>query len=216
MLWLGWFPQRIPYQMFTGYSLNQLVFGKNPNFPSAFIAAESDERIRRALQQNTRNFTSSLFQNGDSVYYKRDGVPAWKGPGVVIGSEGQTVLVKHGSVYIRVHPSRLVREYSEFETDADGKVPMVSTGKKTDLPPDFEDLNQREAFLDDEQIINETEEKVVEPCATHDQEITNQSDIQRGNTDAETGVEAAQEITCMQSGNTLPKIHQHVSARMDL
>ena len=226
-----------------GYSPNQLVFGKNPNFPSvlhdklpavsgelkseilldnlnalhsarkAFIAAESDERIRRALRQKTRNFTSSVFQNGDSVYYKRDGVPAWKGPGVVIGSKGQTVLVKHGSVYVRVHPSRLVREYSEFETDADVKVPMVSTGKKTDLP-DFEDLNQREAFLDDKQIINETEEKVVEPCVMHNQEITNQSDIQRGNTDAETGAQAAQEITCMQSGNTLPKIRQHVSARM--
>ena len=85
-----------------GFSPNQLVFGKNPNFPSnlinklpaletpcqsevvhqklsaihsarkAYIEAESSEKISRALKHQTRSSTPHIFQNGDSVYYKRD------------------------------------------------------------------------------------------------------------------------------------------------
>ena len=127
-----------------GYSPNQLVFGRNPSFPSlldsklpaldqscssvilqqhlsamhearnAFIYAESNEKLSRALRAKTRTSTSLEYENGQSVYYKRDNMPAWKGPGTVIGKEGKTVLVKHGSVYVRVHPSRLLHENSEF------------------------------------------------------------------------------------------------------
>ena len=82
----------------------------------AFISAESSERIRRALKAQTRTSTSLIFQNGQSVYYKREGLPAWKGPGTVIGKEGQTIIVKHGSIYVRVHPSRLIHENSEFSS----------------------------------------------------------------------------------------------------
>ena len=34
---------------------------------------------------------------GDSVFYKRNNSNEWKGPGTVIGQDGQQVLVKHGS-----------------------------------------------------------------------------------------------------------------------
>ena len=83
-----------------GYSPNQLVFGKNPSFPStltnclpalesssstlilqhlkalhearkAFIEAESKEKLRRALKLKTRVTTAVAYNLGDSVYYKR-------------------------------------------------------------------------------------------------------------------------------------------------
>ena len=133
-----------------GFSPNQLVYGRNPNFPSvlidklpaldevsnnngdiaskmllenlnalhsarrAFISAESSEKIKRALVRKTRTATSLVYENGESVYYKRDGEPAWKGPGTVIGKDGSVVVVKHGSSTVRVHPSRLMHENSEF------------------------------------------------------------------------------------------------------
>ena len=34
----------------------------------------------------------------------------WKGPGKVLGQDGQQVLVKYGSHYVRVHPCRLALE----------------------------------------------------------------------------------------------------------
>ena len=81
-----------------GYSINQLVFGYNPNFPSvvtkklpamesktsseiilehlialhcarkAFVESETSERLNRAIERQTRSSTSLVFQNGDSVY----------------------------------------------------------------------------------------------------------------------------------------------------
>ena len=86
----------------NGYSPNQLVFGRNPNFPcvltdklpalnshcsskvlrdnlnalhaarEAFVKNEASEKLRIALRKKTRNCTSKNFVNGDSVYYKKN------------------------------------------------------------------------------------------------------------------------------------------------
>ncbi|XP_066911985.1 uncharacterized protein [Clytia hemisphaerica] len=128
-----------------GFSPNQLVFGRNPNFPSvltdklpalegkttsevvrdnlnamhsarkAFVASEASEKIRRALRHNVGSSVDVKYVTQDSVYYKRKNDPKWKGPGTVIGQDGQQVLVKHGSVYVRVHPCRLMLEKSEVQ-----------------------------------------------------------------------------------------------------
>ena len=119
-----------------GFSPNQLVFGSNPNFPNAmnneplalerkttsqivaenlnamhaarqaFIQSESAEKLQRALRHQVRTSGDTKYFTGDAVYYKRKD-DAWKGPGAVIGQEGNQILVKHGSVYIRVHPCHL-------------------------------------------------------------------------------------------------------------
>ena len=76
----------------------------------AHIKCESDSRVRRALRHNIRTSGDTVYVTGDKVYYKRVDSRRWKGPGTVIGQEGQQVLVKHGGVYIRVHPCRLTLE----------------------------------------------------------------------------------------------------------
>ena len=62
----------------------------------AFIRAETSERIRRALRHQVRP-TGRTYQSGELVYFKRDNDAEWKGPGTVIGQEGKTVIIKHGS-----------------------------------------------------------------------------------------------------------------------
>ena len=47
------------------------------------------------------------YIDGDSVYYKRKDSSKWHGPATVLGQDGQQVLIKHGGVYVRVHPCRL-------------------------------------------------------------------------------------------------------------
>ena len=116
-----------------GFSSNQLVFGCNPNFPNMldnkppaleklscsdtvrmnlnamhlareeFIKNESSAKLAKALKSQTRTHNDVAYKTGDLVFYKR-GKNAWKGPGTVIGQEGQQILIKHSSSYIRVHP----------------------------------------------------------------------------------------------------------------
>ena len=121
-----------------GFSPNQLVFGFNPNYPSVlhdklpalensskdiirqttnaihsarrnYIAAESSERIRRALRHNVRTYSDTVYINGDRVYYRRKDYKGWKGPAVVMGADGQFVLIRHGGAYYRVHPCQLMK-----------------------------------------------------------------------------------------------------------
>ena len=127
-----------------GFSPNQLVFGKNPNFPAvvrnkppalegkttseivacnlntmhaahqAFIKSESAERLRRALRHRTHTYSDMKYFTGNIVYYKRNSSNEWKGPGTVIGQDGQQVLVKHGGSYVRVHLCRLLLKQAAF------------------------------------------------------------------------------------------------------
>ena len=50
-----------------------------------------------------------------SDFKKRANNNEWKGPGTVIEQDGQHVLVKHASTYIRVHPCKLqmVNHYTD-------------------------------------------------------------------------------------------------------
>lgn len=116
----------------SGYSPNILVFGRNPNEPSvlhdsvpalepcttselvrknmelrvcarkAYICADASERIRRALRMKLRTSNSTIVDNGDSVFYRRRDSNGWKGPGTVLGRDGQIVVVRHGGQVYRV------------------------------------------------------------------------------------------------------------------
>lgn len=120
-----------------GYSPNQLVFGKNPNYPCVisnyppalegrsisevvasnlnamhsarenFIRNESSSKIRKALHHQVRPSGNVKYFLGDEVFYKRLDSKEWKGPASVIGQDGQQVILKHGSIPIRVHPCKL-------------------------------------------------------------------------------------------------------------
>ena len=121
-----------------GFSPAQLVLGYIPSLPSVqtnkppalsaesyskliedhlkvmhaarteYLRSESSSKIRRALNNNIRTTGDIKFVNGDRVYYKRHDSKRWHGPGYVIGQDGQHVLVRHQSTWVRVHPCRLM------------------------------------------------------------------------------------------------------------
>ena len=137
-----------------GFSSDQLLYGRNINLPSvlvdeppalesstktdiirenmsamhrareAFIESESSERIRRALRHNIRTYSDEIYENGEIVYYRRKNYKGWKGPATVLGKDGQCVVVKHGTVYCRVHPCHLIkkkRPIIDMSNDNNGK-----------------------------------------------------------------------------------------------
>jgi hypothetical protein len=123
------------------------LFGKNPNLPNimqaelpalegttcseafskhlnalhetrkAYIQTEADERIRRALRSKVRA-AEQVFENGDMVFYKREGKERWLEPGKVVFQDGKVVFVRHGGVFVRVLPNRLCKVNTYFTDNA--------------------------------------------------------------------------------------------------
>ena len=121
-----------------GFSPYQLVFGMNTRPPNVlsngppaleglseskiiasilrsmhearktFIKSESSEKILCALRHNLRSYKDAIFTTGVDIYYMRNNSKRWKGPGKVIGVDGQQILVKHGSFYITCHWSHVI------------------------------------------------------------------------------------------------------------
>ena len=63
----------------------------------------------------------------------------WKGPDTVIGKEGQNILVKHGSIYVRVHHSGLMLENLEFKQKAANN---INSNKSAIKNPDLGDVRK--------------------------------------------------------------------------
>ena len=129
-------------QTVHGFSPATLVFGYNPRLPSvfvdkppalsepkyneilednlkamrrartAFLQAESSERIRRALNKKIRTSSEAHYVTGDSVYFKRKDDRRWHGPGKVIGQEGCMILIRNQSTWIRVHSCRVIHAHT--------------------------------------------------------------------------------------------------------
>ena len=117
-----------------GFSPYQLVFSTNPRLPNVLSnrppaleglseskivasnlsmhearkAFESSEKISRALRHNLRLYKDAILTTSDDVYYKRIDSKRWKGPSKVIGVDGQQILVKNGSFYVRCHPAHVI------------------------------------------------------------------------------------------------------------
>ncbi|ESO92708.1 hypothetical protein LOTGIDRAFT_175654 [Lottia gigantea] len=96
----------------------------------AFIETEADERIPRALRNKVRE-SEQVFVNGDQVYYKREGKDRWLGPGSVVFQDGKVVFVRHGGVFIRTSPNRLIKKNSGIAIKSDTNLNIESATDTT-------------------------------------------------------------------------------------
>ena len=184
-----------------GFCPAQLVLGYIPNLPSVqtnkppalsaesyskivednlkimhaarreYLRSESSSKIRRAINNNIRTTGDIKFINGDRVYYKRNDSKRWHGPGYVIGQDGQHVLVRHQSTWIRVHPCRLLMVNKESQgqetkkAEHDQKTSKVNESRK--IPQEDESL-EYEPYENLEHENNEYEgEDEVDPENEH-------------------------------------------------
>ena len=190
-------------QNHDGFSPNQLVFGRNPNMPSvlidklpalsrpnidivrnhlnsmhaareAFIKAESDDRIRRALRHNVRTYADTKYRNGDKVYYRRKDHKSWQGPAIVLGQDGQMVGIRHGGFYSRIHPSQLmlVKDSNEINKST------VTDGV---LNPPTHQIERRKQATDNRTVDDDNDE---EPEVTENPEVAVEAPV---NTPVEPG-----------------------------
>ena len=126
------------FPMYGGYSSYQLVFGHNPDLPNlvqdrlpalsgvttsqslakhlqalhsartAFTATMCDQKLRTAMRHKVRA-VERHFNQGEQVYYRRDGDKAmWRGPATVLGNKGSVFFLVHQGQVLRVSSCRMV------------------------------------------------------------------------------------------------------------
>ena len=81
----------------------------------AQMQSEAQEKIRRAIRNQTREAYSENIDQGDLVYYKRDNSKRWRGPGTVAGIDGKLIFVRHGGYLVRCHRTKVVRVTDLYE-----------------------------------------------------------------------------------------------------
>lgn len=201
--------------MVHGWSPYQLVFGRNPRIPTveidqlpalenitssatfakhinamhssreAFVKSEASERIRRALRHKISRSNDVFYQTGDSVFYQRDG--KWKGPGRVLGQDGKVVLVRHGSVYVRVHPCHLTKldvEYNgklstENVESPDDNDTIENNIENRDMEQNDNDRNPADNLFQNVPVNNDAPEPQIQAPAV----VENPENVQNVNID---------------------------------
>ena len=107
------------------------------------MAAEADEKIRRALVHKTRDVYSKEIKQGDSVFYKRNDSERWKGPATVIGFDNKQIFVRHGGLVKNCDRSRIVNvnEINKKSDKVKDPPPRLSTDN-TVVNDDFCEIRQ--------------------------------------------------------------------------
>ena len=121
---------------YNGFSPSQLAVGQNPSLPNfinnklpaqesavkspdiithltarhvarkSYIESESCNKVKTALRKNVRSSNNVMYEIGDKVFFKWDDSPEWKGPGTVLGQDGQVIFMRQGFRYIKAHVCR--------------------------------------------------------------------------------------------------------------
>ena len=142
------------------------------------MAAEADERIRRALRSKSRDVYAKSVSQGDKVFYKREDCSRWRGPATVIGRDGKVVFLRHGGFQIKCHLCRVVNVNEIYKDDSRSDTPGVFE------PPDPpNDLNTQEDFAAIQEMITndvtlqqmeqpviERNEEQIQPVTCRDQD----------------------------------------------
>ena len=94
-----------------------------------YIHLEANERLKRAVKKKTRTQISAKpFVLNSRVLFRRNKI--WKGPGIVIGIDNKTVIVKQGGQMYRVPPcecKHLNDPQEPLQEGCDVKNPVVET-----------------------------------------------------------------------------------------
>ena len=165
----------LPHSKIVSQNLNSIAAARR-----AFIEAENSERVKRALRHNIRPSSNKKFYVGDSVYYKRNDSKKWKGPGKVIGQDSQQVLIKHGGVYVRVHPCRTMHENESHHKSSNEKSRTGDSECVAINQNDAHDSNNEDDYSEEnEELVESDTAELVEQNINAENRV--QTDITASN-----------------------------------
>lgn len=66
-------------------------------------------QVKISGKPSSITYADVVYTNGDKFYYHRKNVNRWSSSAVVLGKDGQLVLVCHGGAYYYAHPCQLTK-----------------------------------------------------------------------------------------------------------
>ena len=85
-----------------------------------YIMAERCEKIKRALRAKIR-IADTIYENGDMVYFKKEGENTWRGPAKVVFQDSKVIFLRVGGTYYRVSANRIIKASDELIEDLKNK-----------------------------------------------------------------------------------------------
>ena len=195
----------------NGFTPSQVMFGRNPSLPSVlvdkppalsslsqsdmiakhisliystrgkYVKAENSDRVRRALRHNVR-YSQCDIKSGDWVYFRRQNMPNWRGPGRVIGVDGKVIFVRHGSLCYRVHQRDVIYAENNDLNDltaadvAERGQTTVENGRIVHTLHDDEDIDVVQTPVGTEDRL---ETRVEGTLAVHERNLVQKTDDQQ-------------------------------------
>ena len=90
-----------------------------------FVNAENSERIHWVLRLKIRA-NAETYESGDKLFYKRENSNKWKGPGFVIGQDGNIIFHYLGTcsmyMYVRISANRIMKLNDEVKIPSEENV----------------------------------------------------------------------------------------------
>ena len=186
-----------------GYSPYQLVLGQNPRLPNIiedppptwevksmskkltehltalhatrkeFVKTESCEKLKKALKHRIRT-SDTVYQYGDTVYYKRENEDRWKGPASVMFQDGKIIYVRHGGYGVKVSASRLIKAKKELVEKIKRKNGDYSITVERANDDTKRDEGKEERFVPDLYIEERTKRRTTKEKQQQRQEEVNE------------------------------------------
>ena len=85
-----------------------------------YIMAERCEKIKRALRAKIR-IADTIYENGDLVYFKKEGENTWRGPAKVVFQDSKVIFLRVGAVYYRVSANRIIKASDQLAEEIQKK-----------------------------------------------------------------------------------------------
>ena len=118
----------------------------------------------------------------DKVFCKRENSNQWKGPGFVIGQDGEIISVHHGSIYVNVSANRIMKLNDEVkispEENGSEKKDQQSGNPVTSTISLEEDQEDKPNF-NDEAGEEDNQENMMDSVATASSETYDTSDFSK-------------------------------------
>ena len=180
-----------------------------------FIKAEASERIKRALRHKTRTYCEVEFAAGEKVLFKRRNEKRWRGPGIVLGKDGNFILIMHGAQIYRCHPCQLLKQVEPITINAENNAERHenqsdTADSKDEINDKFTRKNRTSGVWDDSSDSEEDSESNRMP-----ENIIDQRDISEvpdeNETDTETTNNSEDETDTETMNNSEPLVNQDIN-----